>query len=92
MAFNRSSGSGFIFGFGVRTNSTIMAHAASTVGCVVAGSSKIAVSASKPADSACAAGTSAPHERADAGKESIPDAVTRGIFGVWGECCCCGYK
>ena len=85
MAFNRSSGSGFIFGLGVRTNSTIMAHAASTVDCVVAGSSKIAVSASKPADSDGAAGACAPHEREDASKESIPDAVTRGIFGCGGR-------
>ena len=65
---------------GARTNSTRIAHAVSTADCVVAGSSRIAASASKPADSACAACTSAPQEP-DASKESTPDAVTRGIFG-----------
>jgi hypothetical protein len=62
------------------TNSTRMAHAASTVDCAVAGSSKIAVSASKPAASVGAAGAVAPRERADASKERTSPAVARFIF------------
>ena len=68
------------------TNSTRMAHAASTVDCAVAGSSKIAVSASKPAASVGAAGAVAPRERADASKERTSPAVARFIFflATWG--------
>lgn len=62
------------------TNSTRMAHAASTVDCAVAGSSKIAVSASKPAASVGATGAVAPRERADASKERTSPAVARCIF------------
>ncbi len=65
------------------TNSTRMAHAASTVDCAVAGSSKIAVSASKPAASVGAAGAVAPRERADASKERTSPAVARCI--VFGD-------
>ncbi len=84
-------------GFGNPTrsmNSTRMAHAASTVDCAVAGSSKIAVSASKPAASVCAAGAVAPRERADASKERTSPAVARfiffwrlGDFTCWLGCC-----
>ena len=67
------------------TKSTRMAHAASIVDCAVAGSSKIAVSASKPAASVCAAGAVAPRERADASKERTSPAVARFIFlATWG--------
>jgi hypothetical protein len=62
------------------TNSTRMAHAASIVDCAAAGSSKIAVSASKPAASVGAAGAVAPRERADASKERTSPAVARFIF------------
>ena len=70
-------------GFGNPTNpmnSTRMAHAASTIDCAVDGSSKIAVSASKPAASVGAAGAVAPRERADASKERTSPAVARCIF------------
>ena len=81
-------------GFGNPTRSTRMAHAASIVDCAAAGSSKIAVSASKPAASVGAAGAVAPRERADASKERTSPAVARFIcfgdlgillFGFW--CC-----
>jgi hypothetical protein len=82
-------------GFGNPTNSTRMAHAASTVDCAVAGSSKIEVSASKPAASVGAAGAVAPRERADASKERTSPAVARFIFfgdffdfTFWGFWCC----
>ena len=64
----------------ISMNSTRMAHAASIVDCAVAGSSKIAVSASKPAASVGAAGAVAPRERADASKERTSPAVARFIF------------
>ena len=92
MTFRCLSGFKFkcIFGSGFcnptnSTKSTRMAHAASIVDCAVAGSSKIAVSASKPAASVCAAGAVAPLERADASKERTSPAVARFIFlATWG--------
>ena len=92
MTFRCLSGFKFkcIFGSGFcnptnSTKSTRMAHAASIVDCAVAGSSKIAVSASKPAASVGAAGAVAPRERADASKERTSPAVARFIFlATWG--------